>query len=179
MAGEVLWFSVEGSATITADGVTSLISEYTDPAGRIINAARIAINENKYVNLYYQENGVWVTEEGLNEVLVRDFNDAWEGASWQPADISGGGGGATVTMELGYIDLKDAASEFYTMAFHTASLSDLQSSGYTSQGGTYFQAQTAWAPSEFYRYEPAPEPTSASLLLLGVSALLMRRRRRC
>ncbi len=173
-ASSVLWFSVSSSATVKdRAGNISTADAYADADGNPLNAARIRITgvgipEDTFLRLYYEDGG-WQTMEGLDTAILEEG-----AAAWQPADLGEDpDGSATVSLELGYLDLDDEASKFAAVAFASATLDDLGEAGYISTGGVSEQSQTPWNPAFFV---PVPEPSAGLLLAFGACVLALRRR---
>lgn len=181
-AASVLWISVAEDATITnQEGVKVLVSEYQDENGLKPNAARISIASDggvveRFLSLYYEDEEGWTTDPDYN-VAELDGNYA---LNTMPVDFGGisGGGGGSVSFELGYIDFDDDSSTFTALAKATETASQLESEGHVSRGDIEVPTQKPWSPFNFDTItpEPVPEPASAALLAMGIAALALRRR---
>lgn len=171
-ASTVLWFSVDpGSAEIESDdGTRSAIGDYTDGEGHQIDSARVVVSGDGALRLYYQQqDGTWTAEGDFMDVMLDEFAAEWVPAE-VPADTSGD---VMVSLQLGYVN---AVGSFIELAVSTQSLSSLTTRGHTSSGGPQsFQSQTPWTPNLFHA---TPEPSSTALLLVGLSAMLLKRRER-
>ncbi len=179
MGASVLWFGVGADAPLVAGGEeVSTVFAYQDGQGYGINAVRIRITgdgiaEDTFLPLYYEDVGGWAFFSG---VTVAELSNG--SLAWQPADLSGigGGSGARVQMELGYLDFEDENAEFIILAYASALISTLDNSGYLSSGGVSTQTQMPWTPEY---YDITPEPSTGVLLAVGTVLLMLRRRAGC
>ncbi len=172
----VLWFSVMNNAIlVTEGGDTTTVGSFAGETGA--NAARIrvvgsGVPSDTFLDLYFEDEGVWMTAAGLN---VADLDET-SSLQWQAAalDVYAVEGNAFI-LEIGQIDPID--DHFVALASAQSSFSDLQSDGHVSTGGISTQVQTPWSPPTFHAIAiSVPEPSTGLLALFG--AVLMFRRRR-
>ena len=177
MASSVLWFSVIDTATVVdSKWRVSTVGAYTDTDGNPINAARVRITgagipDDTFLQLYYEDESGWQTIEGLDTTILDDG-----AALWQPADLGENpDSSATVSLEVGYVNLEDAMAEFIAVAFAESTIEELSKAGYISTGGVSTQTETPWIP---WFFNPVPEPSTGLLLAIGACMLALRRRPR-
>ncbi len=164
----ILWFSILDDAQVETLTGSMTLAAFAAETGA--NAARLLVKPSgPYLDLYYEDEGIWVTEPGLN---IADNGDTFDNGStldWQPAGIgSYADPGYVFVLELGRIGNDDI---FRSLASAEGSYADLLRDGHISTGGISTQAQTPWAPN----FTAVPEPGSGALALFG-ALLLMRRR---
>ena len=172
----VLWFSVMNNAILeTEGGDTMTVGYFAGKTGA--NAARIRVVESgmptdTFLDLYFEEDGVWMTAAGLN---VADLDNTGS-LEWQAAALGVyAEEGNAFVLEIGQID--SAGNNFVALASAQSTFSELQSGGHVSTGGISTQVQTPWSPPTFYAIATSvPEPSTGLLALFG--AVLMFRRRR-
>ena len=173
----VLWFSVMNNAVlVTEGGDTTTVGTFAGETGA--NAARIrvvgsGVPTDTFLDLYFEDEGVWMTAAGLN---VADLDET-SSLQWQAAalDVYAVEGNAFI-LEIGQIDPID--DNFVALASAQSSFSDLQSDGHVSTGGISTQVQTPWSPPTFHAIATSvPEPSTGLLALFG-AVLMFRRRRR-
>ena len=165
----ILWFSILDEAQVETLTGSMTLAAFAAESGA--NAARILVKpDGPYLDLYYEEEGVWMLEDGLN---IADNGDSFAVGStvaWQPADMGDyAAPGYVFVLELGRIGNDDI---FRSLDSAEGTYADLLRDGHISTGGISTQAQTPWAPN----FTAVPEPGSGTLALFG-ALLLMRRRR--
>lgn len=169
----VLWFSVDGAASVTGGETASTVAGYVDGAGNSANAARIryfdeSTGEEGCLDLYYYYDGAWLSESGLDVVGL----DGTGGVDWQPARIASTlGAGTTLEMQVG--SYSDDDETFTVLATRSGSLAELVAAGHVSTGGFGTQTHVPWTPDSF---AAVPEPATLLSGLLGAAFLFRRRR---
>ena len=183
---DVLYWMVDGSATVEKDGVTSSVSSffenYEAPEGSAF-AARVRVTggdiqagQDIFLDLYVPGHGVY-EGGGAYGVEFSNVNSYWgagvpTGSQSPSGDYSAGSPEYSFVVELGNID---SGNNWTTVAYSAAS-------AYSSLGEYIHRTfdlnpgQTAvWTPVQF---TAVPEPSGGMLVLLGVAVAALRRRRR-
>lgn len=165
----ILWFSILDEAEVDTMFGTMTVVAYAAETGA--NAARIRVDPaGTFLDLYYQDEGVWVKEQGLNIADNGVSLDKGNTLAWQAASMDVyAEAGNTYVIELGRIGDDD---NFVALATAEGTYADLMAGGHISTGGISTQVHTPWAPLKF---NVVPEPSSGILALCG-ALLLMRRR---
>ena len=184
-AGEndVLYWMIDGSATVEKDGETSSVADFFDnyaaPEGSAF-AARVRvtggnITEDTFLDLYIPGYGV---DTGNGDLGV-EFGDA--GGYWGAGVPTGnqspigaysaGSPEFSFIVELGNIDSSDTWTTVATSA--SATYSSLAANIHQTFDIEPGQA-AVWTPGSF---QAVPEPSGGLLTLMGVALLALRRRR--
>ena len=191
---QYLWFSLSDQAQISTDYLsgnpisTVLITEYScpdyDESFMINNMRLVDTSTGNLIGTFYQDDTGTVHNDGYD---VETFHyeevsngeggtvtQAHFGIPWGTADTQAISDGATIRMEIGYLD--EASNEFTVLAYAEETYGNLQQDHHTAESYDLLPStSTPWTPMLFHA---VPEPTAFCLVMFGCAAFLLKRRNR-
>ena len=180
----VLWVGVDKNAVIHAGENTYSIPQFASIVRQPMEnmGGRILVG-NEVMPPYYEwppdskkyvYDDLTVDEYGVDSFNL-DVENSDEYADWQAIHLANSDKLAEVIFELGYWE-DDGYGDFVPLATATDTLENLWNKHTYETFTLAPPTETPWRPIDFYTDYPVPEPSITILTMLGICALLLKRK---
>jgi len=191
-AEDIMWWMVDDTATVDGEGVMSFLAQYPEDENNWC-AARVKVTGSgigtRYLDIYQYWDGDWQRSPGEEGAWIGESGDGrgpstgnW--ATQSPISLDGLDvelfEEARYQVELGrcnYDEVYDIVK--FTALAETSPVAKAELTQYMYERGSIMPpGYQQWTPTEFHTSGSIPEPTSSSMMLVGIAVLLLRRKRK-